>query len=102
GEKARITVPSEPIISRPPGQTRYCVVVEAEVEYGVQHSGHRHRRSAPHGNEQRVVGIAETSAQYITESIYMSKDVRFQAFWPAQSPVVRAGSNGDCETGGDL
>ena len=38
------------------------VVVEAEVEDGVHHPGHRERRTRTHRHEQRVVGVAEPLA----------------------------------------
>ncbi len=59
GDEAAIRVVSEAAITGDPRQGLDGLIVEAEIEHGVHHAGHRRTRAGAHRHQQRIVGIAE-------------------------------------------
>ncbi len=62
-----VAVPREALVGGLVDQALHGLVVEAEVEDGVEHAGHRLARAAAHGHEQRVIGIAELLARRLLQ-----------------------------------
>ena len=54
-------------------------LVEAQVENGVHHARHRHRRAGAHRYEQRVVAAAKALAGLILQRAHVAPDVVHQA-----------------------
>ena len=60
--EASVAVPGEALVARARGEALHRAVVEAEVQDRVEHPRHRLPRARAHGDEQRVVRIAELLA----------------------------------------
>ena len=59
GDEAPVAVLREAPVA---GFFRKCIhrdIVEAEIEHGVHHAGHRGARAGAHRNQQRILGVAE-------------------------------------------
>ena len=65
--EAPVGVPREALVLGLRGQTLHRLVVEAEVQDGVEHARHRLARTRAHGDEQRVLGVAELLAGALLE-----------------------------------
>jgi hypothetical protein len=65
--EAPVGVPREAVVLRLLGEPLDRLVVEAEVEHGVEHPGHRLARARAHGDQQRVVRVAEPLARLLLE-----------------------------------
>ena len=61
-DQPAVGVPGEPLVVRLRGQAVHRLVVEADVEDGLHHPGHRELRPGAHRHEQRVVRVAELAA----------------------------------------
>jgi hypothetical protein len=59
--EAPIGVPGETAVAAPRRQPHHRHVVEAEVEDGIHHPRHGHRRTRPHRDQQRSGGVAEAA-----------------------------------------
>ena len=79
------------------------VVVQAEVEDGVHHAGHGERGAGAHGDEQRVLGVAELLAHALLEVLAVLVDLVEDALRPhvAGAGVGDAGLARDGEAGRD-
>ena len=62
--EAAITVPGKPLVAGRLGQALYRLVVEAEVEDGVHHAGHRGRCARTHRHQQRVTSVPEAALHF--------------------------------------
>jgi hypothetical protein len=60
--EAAVGVPGKARIAGAVGQAQHRGVVQAQVQDGVHHAGHRVAGAAAHGDQQRVLGIAEPLA----------------------------------------
>ena len=61
-DQPAVGVPGEPLVAGLLGQALHRLVVEADVEDGLHHAGHRELRAGAHRDQQRVVGVAELLA----------------------------------------
>ena len=77
--EAAVRVVREALVLRLLGETLDRVVVEPEVQDRVHHPGHRERRTGTHGDEQRVVGVAEQLAHLLLELLAGHRDLGHQA-----------------------
>ncbi len=76
-EQAAVGVPREPVVAALLREAVHALVVEADVEDGVHHSGHRELRAGPHRDQQRVVGVAEGLAHGLLEAREVLADLVF-------------------------
>ena len=60
--EAAVAVPGEALVAGLLDQALTVVVVQADVEDGVHHAGHRDAGAGAAGDEQRVLGVAELAA----------------------------------------
>ena len=67
-EQAAVGVPGEPVVAALLREAVHALVVEADVEDGVHHAGHRELRAGADRDEQRVVGVAEGLAHRLLEA----------------------------------
>ena len=83
------------------GEPAHGVVVQAEVEDRVHHPGHRDRRARAHGDEERVVRIAEALAGLLLERGQVALDLGLEAVreLAAALRVRAAGVGRDREAG---
>ena len=58
-DESPVRVPGEALVLGELREARAALVVQAEVEDRVHHSGHAHRRTRADRDEQRILGIAE-------------------------------------------
>ena len=77
------------------------LVIEAEVQDGVHHAGHRNRRSGTHGNKKRILHVAELLA---ADAFQPCKSVKYLfrrllAYGLSVVVIVRAGLCGNSESG---
>ena len=78
-DEATITVPCEALVFGGGGEGFHGLVVEAEVEDGVHHAGHRVARAGADGDEQRhALGIAELAAHDFLHVGHTSFHLRLQ------------------------
>ena len=61
-DEAAVAVVGEPLVAGRGGKPLDCRVIEAEIEDGVHHAGHRGGRARTHRHQQRVFRIAEGGA----------------------------------------
>ncbi len=66
--EAPVGVPGEALVARARRQTLHRLVVEPEVEDGVEHARHRLARTGAHRDEQRVLGIAQPLAGVLLQA----------------------------------
>ena len=65
--EAPVGVPGEALVAGRAREALDRLVVEAEVEDRVEHPRHRLARAGAHGDQQRVVGVAEPLAGLLLE-----------------------------------
>ncbi len=68
GDEAAVRVVGEPLVIGLAGEALHRLVVEAEVEDGVHHPGHRELGPGAHRDEQRVGGIADPLAHHLLQA----------------------------------
>ncbi len=78
GDEAAIAVIGEAAIARELRQRFHGLVVEAEIEHGVHHARHRGARAGAHGDEQRVLGVAEHLAGQLADIVERLLNLRLQ------------------------
>src|SRR6266508_2435944 len=61
-EEAAVAVPGEALVPRPAPESVDRLVIEAEVQDGVHHSGHRGPRARAYRDEQRPIRITQPAA----------------------------------------
>ena len=77
--EAPVGVPREALVVGLLGQPLHRLVVEPEVQDGVEHARHRLARARAHRHEQRVVGVAEPLARVLLEPLQRLVDLLLQA-----------------------
>ncbi len=65
--EAAVGVPGESFVARLARQPGHRLVIEAEVEDGVHHAGHRGARTGAHRQQQRIGRIAELLAHLLLD-----------------------------------
>jgi hypothetical protein len=78
-EKPPVGVHREPLVVALLGQPAHRVVVEADVEDGLHHPGHRELRPRPHADQQRVLGLAEPPTHRLLQGAQVAVDLVVQA-----------------------
>ncbi len=78
GDEAAIAVIGEAAVAGQFRERLDRLVVEAEIEHGVHHARHRGARAGAHGDQQRIVGIAEHLAGQLADIIERLLDLRLQ------------------------
>ena len=99
-DEATIRIPGETRIFRLFNQALHRFVVKAKIQNGIHHAGHGERGTGTHGNQQRVVRIAELLAHATLEIILCLTDLVKSAIGPGVvgSRVLDAGLAGDGES----
>ena len=97
GDEAAIAVIGEPLIARALGKRLDGDVVEPEIEHGVHHAGHRRAGAGAHGDQERILRIAEGAAGKAADLIERPVDLRFQLRRIGLAVIVIIGA----ELGGD-
>ena len=97
--EAPVGIPGEAVAAEPLDR----LVVQTEVEDGVEHARHRLPRARPHRHEQRVLGIAEPLARVLLEPVESGRDLLLEPFGELASRlhVGDAGLGRDREAGRD-
>ena len=75
--QAPVGVPGEALVPRCPCETRDGLLVQAEVQDGVHHPGHRDSGSGAHRHEEWVARIAEPLARRLLEPSHVLRDLFF-------------------------
>ena len=83
GDEATVRVERESLVVRHVRQTLDALVVQAQVEDGVHHSGHRELRAGSHAHEQRVVGISELATHRLLELEHLLRDLLVETVGPS-------------------
>ena len=79
-DEAAIAVPGEARIAGALGEAFDGLVVEAEIEHGIHHAGHRHARAGAHRDQQRIRRVAEAQADRLLDARRAPSRT-----WPASS-----------------
>ncbi len=101
-DEAAIAVPREARVARHGGEALDRRIVEAEVEDGIHHPGHRHARAAANADQQRIGGVTELLAGDLLDMMEAQRDLRAQFVGEAFALLViaRAHRGADGESGG--
>ena len=89
GHEPAVGVEGEPLVVGLAGQALHRLVVEAEVEDGVHHAGHRELGPGPDRHQQGVVGVADPLAHGLLQATLGPGDLGGQALRPAALHVGR-------------
>jgi hypothetical protein len=102
-DEAAVGIVGEALVAGLGGEGLECGRVEAEVEDGVHHAGHRELCAGADGNEEGVVGIAELLAGLGFDLREGVADLVHEAVGEVHAGpgVVVAGDGGDGEAGRD-
>ena len=98
-DESAIRVVGEAFVVGDSGETLDALVVEAEVEDGVHHSGHRELGPRTHAHEQRILRVAEFALHRLLELGHLRLDLGVETLRP---PAVHVGATrvgGDREAG---
>ena len=97
-QQAPVGVPREPLVAALADQALDRPVVQADVEDGVHHSGHRELRAGAHRHQQRVVRVAEAAPHRLLQAGEVPVDLLGQALrLVALCQVGPTGVRGDRE-----
>src|ERR1700754_5096675 len=99
--EAAVCVEREAQVARLRGETLNGLLVEAEVEDGVNHARHREGRARADGDEERIFGVAELLAGLRLDRAQTFDDLLPHAFWEifAVGVIGVAGFGRDDEAG---
>jgi hypothetical protein len=100
GDEAAVRVVGEALVARRVGEALDALVVEAEVEDGVHHAGHRELGARANADEQRVVRVAELATHRLLELEDVLGDLLVESVGPAAVHVVAARIGRDGESRG--
>ena len=100
-DEAAIGVVGEAPVARAPRQALDGLVVEAEIEHGVHHAGHRGARARAHRHQQRILHLAEARADDLADLIERRAHHRLQLVGQLAAKLVidRADLGRDGEAG---
>ena len=100
-EKAAIAVIGKALIFAALGQSANGAIIEAEVENGVHHSGHRVASARAHCHQERIFLIAKLFSHGGFEFVDRFVDLLLECGWVGPFMVVVVGANfcADGETG---
>ncbi len=85
-DEPSVRVVRETLVLRLLREAFHGLVVETQVQNRVHHSGHRKRRAGPHGDQQRVGGVAERLAHLLLELLARDGHLRHE---PGRQFVAR-------------
>ena len=98
-DQPAVGVEGEALVAGLGGQPAHRLVVEADVEDGLHHAGHRELRPRAHRDQQRVIGLAQLLAHPHLEGGQVLADLGRQlGRLAAVAQVGLAGLGGDRET----
>ena len=102
-DQASVRVVGEALVAGRGCKPLRRLLVQAEVEDRVHHSGHRYGRPGANGDEQGIVRVAEGLAGFLLEGSDVLGDLLFQPVRQvaAVRPVGAAGLGRDREPGGN-
>ena len=100
-DEAAVAVIGEAAVAGAGGEALDGFVVEAEVEDGVHHAGHRHPRAGAHGDEQGIGLVAEACADLRANPFQGIRDLGIETVRVGAVIGIVAGANlgGDGEAG---
>ena len=96
-DEPAVAVVGEALIVRAARQTLHARIVEAEVENGVHHSGHREFGTRTHRHQQWIFGVAEFATHLLFQRGDVCGDFFVEPLRPTAAHVVAAGVGGDGE-----
>ena len=97
GDEAAVAVLGETPVAGLFRERIYRDVVEAEIEHGVHHAGHRGARARAHRNQQGIFGVAEFFPGDAADFLERGLDLRLQALRIGFAVLVEIGA----DVGGD-
>ena len=100
GDEAPVGVVGEALVMGLLGQGHHRLVVEAQVEHGVHHPGHRELGTRAHRHQQRIARIADALTDLLLEPDPRLGDLLGQTDRPAILHVGPTGGGSDGEPGG--
>ena len=101
-DEAAIGVISETLVARKLDQAQHRLVVDAQVEHSIHHTGHRELRAGTHRDQQRVILLAKALASLLLNDLQRRQGLLPHALWKLLARVIVgvAGLGGDGESGG--
>ena len=102
-DEAAIAVPRPAGIVGLGGDNVHHVLIQAQVQDGIHHAGHGSARAGAHGNQQRVLMIAELFARdlFHLADVFHDLGLDFVVNLPAVLVILGAGFGGDGEALGN-
>ena len=100
-DEAAVGIGGDPLVVHQPGQSVYCLIVDAEVQDGIHHSWHGYWGPGAHRHQQGGLAGAEPTACRAFHMRHVRLDVVPQAVGKAPASVIvsAAGLGGDDEAG---
>ena len=77
-DEAAIAVPGEALVARRLAKAQHGAVVQAEIEHGIHHAGHRGASAGAHRDQQRIVGVTEAGANGLLDRSQRLRDLVLQ------------------------
>ena len=92
-----VGVAGEPLVARVFGQRPEGGRIQAEIEHGIHHAGHGEDRARAHGQEERLVRIAETLARLLFQGPEVARHFLIKALRQALpvTVIIPAGVRSD-------
>ena len=95
-----VGIPGESLVAGFLGEALDAGIVQADVQHGFHHSGHREFRAGTHAHQQRIVPVAQPPAEVVLQVPQRHRHLHPQfAGFGAQCQVFPAGLGGDGEPG---
>ncbi len=99
-DQPAVGIPGEAVVSGLGGEALHRGVVQADIEDGLHHAGHRELRAGPHGDQQRVVCLPQGLAHRLLQGDQVGADLGGQLRrFLATGQVLLTRRRGDDETG---
>src|SRR6059036_218916 len=95
-DEAAVGIVGEPRVLRALDEALHGLVVQAQVENGLHHAGHRHRGARAHRDEQRITRVAESLLGRALQLLQLAIDFLSEII--GEGAVFEVG---DAELGGD-
>jgi hypothetical protein len=92
-DEASVAVIGEAPVAAALGEPGHGLVVEAEVQHRVHHAGHRGAGTRAHGDQQRILGVAELGADALLQRCQRGYDLRLQLLRIAAAVGVEVGAD---------
>ena len=92
-DKATIAVIGKALVAALPRQPLDRAIVEAEVEHGIHHAGHRDAGARAHRNQKRIIGIAKPRAERLLDRGEPGGDLFFEIGRIGLAVIVKPGAD---------